>query len=507
MPLQEQQQLRLPPFMLPARQVLPFGLNSACWIFTKITRELVGRWRGDGIRCHHYLDDMAFWVAPDADGGSKGCRATQQRVLSDIKSAGFIVNEAKLQLEPTHRLDFIGFTIDTVAGTISATATRAAELAASVREALSADGRVPARLLARITGQIASLRPAVGNAASLFTRGMYDTLAQLKSWRSSVSLSPAAIADLHFWCHRFSECDGQPLWPSSRVDTIFYSDAGEDGWGGWQRRPDGGIDAAHGLFSAAQRGASSTLREAVGLLNNLRSLPSLAGRSIRAIVDNQALEWAWYGGSRVPELNAVLRNIYDWLRNTGSRLSVFWLPRELNKRADALSKVPTSDDWQLNPSLFASLDARWGPHTFDRFANDTNKQLSPFSSYFWCPGTAGLDAFSFDWGNHNNWINPPFSLIPKVIAHLRLCQAAATVICPWWPKRPWWHLICPDGHTFAPYIVDWVELPAHASTFLAAGGQPSHASPHWRIFALRMDFRSRSGRQAASPPQRRRRLA
>jgi len=75
-----------------------------------------------------------------------------------------------------------------------------------------------------------------------------------------------------------------------------------------------------------------------------------------------------------------------------------------------------------------TVQFRWGPHTFDRFTNDTNKQLSPFSSYFWCPGTAGLDAFSFDWGNHNNWINPPFSLTPKLIAHLRLCQAAATVL-------------------------------------------------------------------------------
>lgn len=463
----------------------------------------MGRWRGSGIRCHHYLDDMAFGVAPDPDGGTAGCREVQQRVRSDIKSAGFIVNESKLRLEPTHQLDFIGFSIDTVSGTISATATRAAELAASVGEALSSGAQVPARLLARIAGQVASLRPAFGNASNLFTRGLYDAIDQRASWRSRVPLTTSAISDLLFWRDRRTECDGQPLWPSSRVDTIFYSDAGADGWGGWQHRPDGGIDAAHGLFSGAQRAASSTLREAIGLLNNLRSLPRLGGRSIRAIVDNQALEWAWYGGSKVPALGAVLRDIYDWLRLTGSRLSVFWLPRELNQRADALSKAPTSDDWQLKPSLFATLNARWGPHTFDRFASDTNKQLSPFSSYFWCPGTAGLDAFTFSWAGHNNWINPPFSLMPKVIAHLRLCQAVGTVICPWWPKRPWWHLVCPDGHTFAPYITDWVELPNQPDLFLAAGGQPSTASPHWRVFALRIDFRPKAGRMAAEPPVRR----
>lgn len=486
--------------------MLPFGLSTACWVFTQVTRELVGYWRRAGIRCWHYLDDLAFGVQPDADGGTRRFRATQQRVLSDLRRCGFLVNAAKLALDPSHTLNFIGFTIDTVAGTISATATRCAELGAAVAEALATTGRVPVRLLARIGGQVASLAPAYGNAARLFTRGIYDNIAQAASWRAAVPLSAAARANLLFWRDRRAECDGQPLWPSTRIDTLFYSDAGDDGWGGWQRRPDGGTDDARGLFTQAQRTASSTLREAWGLLGNLRSLPGLAGRRIRVIVDNQALEWAWYGGSRVPELNAALCDIYDWLRQTGSQLCVFWLPRERNQRADALSKAPTSDDWRLNPRLFAILDKCWGPHTFDRFANDTNAQCTPFSSFYWCPGTAGIDAFSFDWASHNNWVNPPFSLIPKVISHLRLCQAAATVICPWWPKRPWWHHICPDGTTFAPYITAWKELPPSCDLFLAAGGKPS-SKPHWRVFALRIDFTPRASRPEGEPPARRRRCA
>ena len=30
--------------------VLPFGLASACFVFTKLTRSLVKKWRGKGIR-------------------------------------------------------------------------------------------------------------------------------------------------------------------------------------------------------------------------------------------------------------------------------------------------------------------------------------------------------------------------------------------------------------------------------------------------------------------------
>ena len=36
--------------------VLPFGLASACYAFTKLIRPLVKKWRGAGIRCVVYLD-------------------------------------------------------------------------------------------------------------------------------------------------------------------------------------------------------------------------------------------------------------------------------------------------------------------------------------------------------------------------------------------------------------------------------------------------------------------
>ena len=37
--------------------VLPFGLSSALYIFTKLLRPLVKHWRSQGIRVVVYLDD------------------------------------------------------------------------------------------------------------------------------------------------------------------------------------------------------------------------------------------------------------------------------------------------------------------------------------------------------------------------------------------------------------------------------------------------------------------
>lgn len=473
-------------------KVLPFGLSWACWVFTKLTNELVTRWRRKGIRVHHYLDDFGFAVPPDGQGGDSLCRAVRQEVLSDIRAAGFLVQEAKLE-PPSQRMTFLGFIIDSVAGRLYASAVRAQEVAEAVASVLAAGARVPARQLARVAGQLASLQPALGNAARIFTRSIHRCLPSggRSAWRKQVEVSTGAREELQFWQECFSTLDGQPLWPSTRVDTLCYSDAGGFGWGGYTRRPDGGTEDARGYFTPAEQQESSTQREAWALLRTLQSLPGLAGRRVRAVVDNMGLDWCWNGGSRVPGLNAAIKEIFLWCRSRGISLAVHWLPRCWNQRADQLSKHVDRDDWQLEPSRFKVLDARWGPHTFDRFATDRNALCPQFSSAFWCPGTAGIDAFSFDWAGTNSWCNPPFHLIPRVIEHLRLCAAAATVICPVWPSRPWWHYICPDGTRLADYVVDWVEQPRTAGLFRPGQGMANTSGvgvPKWRVLALRVDF-------------------
>jgi hypothetical protein len=139
----------------------------------------------------------------------------------------------------------------------------------------------------------------------------------------------------------------------------------------------------------------------------------------------------------------------------------------LNEKADYLSKIVDIDDWKLHPSLFGVLDARWGPHSVDRFATHTNALCPRFNSWYWCPGTGGIDAFCQpDWSESNNWCNPPFRLIGRLISLVRELGAVATVIVPVWPGQPWWHQLCPDGSHLAPDVVDVYELPRGFYTFL-----------------------------------------
>ena len=80
-----------------------------------------------------------------------------------------------------------------------------------------------------------------------------------------------------------------------------------------------------------------------------------------------------------------------------------WIPREENLIADYISKVLDYDDWMLHPVIFEQLNALWGPHDVDRFANYHIRQLERFNSRFWNPQSEAVDAFTVNWHGENNW--------------------------------------------------------------------------------------------------------
>ena len=66
--------------------VLPFGLSTACYVFTKIMRPLVKLWQGSGIRCVVYIDDGLI-----AATGSQDSNFIKESLLQ----AGLVVNVEK----------------------------------------------------------------------------------------------------------------------------------------------------------------------------------------------------------------------------------------------------------------------------------------------------------------------------------------------------------------------------------------------------------------------------
>ena len=77
--------------------VLPFGLSTACYVFTKLLRPLVKRWRSMGLRAIVYIDDGICASASESEA-----EKAIDIVVSDLDRAGFVLNIMKSQLNPVH---------------------------------------------------------------------------------------------------------------------------------------------------------------------------------------------------------------------------------------------------------------------------------------------------------------------------------------------------------------------------------------------------------------------
>ena len=83
--------------------VLPFGLSSAPYLFTKLFRPLVRRWRAQGFHFVLYLDDGA-----DCEADFNSTSSVSESIRSDLANASVVANHAKSVWLPNQVLEWLG---------------------------------------------------------------------------------------------------------------------------------------------------------------------------------------------------------------------------------------------------------------------------------------------------------------------------------------------------------------------------------------------------------------
>ena len=170
--------------------VLPFGLATACYLFTKLLRPLVKHWRQQGLRVVIYLDDGIVAVK-----GEQAALIACCAIKNDLAKAGLTVHVIKSRLEPTQQL---GFDIDLAKGCISVPEANLNNLLS--QEAQAVDSRsLQARVLASLVGKIISMSIAIGPVARLMTRNLYAILNSHQVWCDNLELSIDARSELQIW--------------------------------------------------------------------------------------------------------------------------------------------------------------------------------------------------------------------------------------------------------------------------------------------------------------------
>ena len=216
------------------------------------------------------------------------------------------------------------------------------------------------------------------------------------------------------------------------IQGQIFTDASHYAWGAAFNR-----HSAQGYWNQQIKHKSSNYRELLAIILTPELFrPEIRGQHINIISYNvTSLDYLNHLGGHCKDLNNLSEGIWELALDLDVTLSRKHLSGKLNTTADKLSRLSPKYEWKLNPDLFRAIEYMWNPHDIDQFATMQNTQLENYNSIFQDPHSAGVDALAQqDWGQKNNYVNPPFRLLPQMID---VIKAYVTVIVPLWEGQLW----------------------------------------------------------------------
>ena len=162
--------------------------------------------------------------------------------------------------------------------------------------------------------------------------------------------------------------------------------------------------------------------------------------------DNQGIVSIVRKGSMVLELNELAKSVYGICAKNCISLTIEWIPRERNVKADELSKMTDRDDWSVSTKIFHLVQHKLTqPFDLDPFADNSNAKCFKFYSKHWCEKSSGVNAFAFNWTGKHVWLVPPINLITPSIKHAKHCKVDGILIVPVWRSAAFWAVLFPGG--------------------------------------------------------------
>lgn len=413
--------------------VLPFGLNISPYYFNKTLRPVVQFCRSNNLHFTSFVDDGLLNADPAV------INTQRDFLVETYNKLGLIINYEKSELVPQPKIKFIGYIIDSKGPNntpwLYIPHDRIYKLKKDIRRCLKT-GKLTARALAKICGQCVSFTKAVV-PSKLLLRNLYRLLSNRSSWSDNLVLDKPSVNDLQWWLQALDNWNGKPICAKAHIQGQLFCDASDSGWGAVYE----GQEAA-GLWTGPIVHKSINYRELLAVLLGLKSFKDkLRGLTIQIVSDNiTTVAFINNLGGNTPELHAIAKEIWSFTTINNTQISAKHLSGSKNCHADRLSRIsPQSTfSWKLHPRVFRYLNTLYGPFTIDRFADIANFQITPYNSLYMDPLTSGVDALAqTDWGQHMNFVNPPFHLIADILKIIVSQKANAVIIAPFWPAQPW----------------------------------------------------------------------
>jgi len=447
-------------------RVLPFGLASSPYLFSKMLLPAVQRLRQEGVKIFVYVDDILI-VADSA----QQCWHQTLRLRQLLSSLGWVVREDKSSKTPSTEILFLGFLINSRSMTLSLPPGKAHSVVHELRRFARRPLLYPRRVVAKFVGLAMSTAPAVPLAKAFCRRLMSELRQPGLPWNARILVSSEARQDFLTLADLISGLKPQPI-VSPNPSLTIQTDASLTGYGAVLLETGRCLKGSWDSIDLPSFPSINFLElHAVQLA--LQELPIPPDSVVRLQSDNAtAVAYLKNFSGRIPALHVLARSILELTLNKKITLLPVHIPGSINSTADRLSREKV--DWELKHTAFRKMCKylETNPQV-DRFASSLNHKLPRFNSRWPHPRAEAVNSMTLDWTSDVNYWAPPVPLLDRTVLKIRTEKATGVLITPPW-SRTW----LPTVLTLADKVL---RLPVQAFQPLSAFEMKSGFLLAWRI--------------------------
>ena len=413
-------------------KALPFGLNTAPLVFTKVTAAVLAYAHAHGVSLHVYLDD--WLLNPE----SRELSVTQTQFLLDLcKRLGWVVNEKKSDLTPSQVATYLGMSFDTRIG-LAYPASKRIDRWLSLAKEFIAKQAQPAQLWARVLGHLASLEKLVPygrvRLRPLQLQLRLNWSQRTDSPHHLVPLNQDVLLAIAWWTDESHLLRGMRT-GIAPIHAYLYTDSSTVEWGAHM---DG--QTASGVWDLSMRNVHINELELRAIWLGLMAFQNSILDSNVAIMCDNVTAIAYLrnqGGTLSPSLCQVASQVCLWAEVRSITLIPRHVPGHLNVLADQLSRKDQvlKTEWSLNPAVVRRVFRHWGSPQVDLFALKRNSKLTTYMSPIFEPEAWKVDSLVQSWSGLYPYAYPPTSLIRQSLNKHVLDKAELILIAPLWPRQ------------------------------------------------------------------------
>lgn len=415
--------------------VLPFGLNCAPLIFTKVLKPVISKLREKGYLSVAYLDDILL-----LGKSQKECKDNVRRTVELFEYLGFLINYKKSNLSPSHICQYLGLVYNATTMRVSLPSEKRVKINALLRK-FSTVKHCKIREFVKFIGSLVSATPAIKYSflhTKLFERERYLALLTSKNNYDAKMYLPSSLStDFSWWISKIFNGTNEIRIDKYQVEV--YTDASKSGWGVyWNSK------TTFGFWSEEEKNLHINLLELWAVYFGLKCLGNeYSGCNILCRVDNTTAVSVInrMGSVRFQNLNKLARMIWEWCQERDIYVFASYINTKDNIYADKASrKTHKETEWSLADSAFIKIKLKLGVPVIDLFASRLNRKCTKFVSWMRDPEAYKVDAFTLNWGGLYFYAFPPFSMILRVLQKIIRDNAEGIVVVPFWVSQPWYPL-------------------------------------------------------------------